>query len=288
MYSRETLPFVSVLLPAYNAGAYLQEAVASVLRQTYKQFELLVLDDGSTDGCTDFLKGIDDKRIRLIRRKHNYIATLNYGLMVARGRYIARMDADDRMCPTRLAEQVRVLDQNPDVAVCASYMRKLGGRDIYNSGLSGTIDNYAPILLLGNFISHPTVMLRTEYLRRHKLRYKPSYIYAEDYKLWTDIACLGGKLYIIPKPLLEYRISGKQVSLVHNREQNEVANRIRNELLAFLMKHSAGAYTKHFKSLYNAYANLNADGLLGEAQIFHSFYHLFSRIIASNEHQETI
>ena len=103
-----TSPLLSIILPSYNAGKYLQEAVESVINQTYTSYELLILDDGSTDGCTDFLNNISDNRIRLIRRKHNYIATINYGLSVAKGKYIARIDADDKMFPTRLADQVAV------------------------------------------------------------------------------------------------------------------------------------------------------------------------------------
>lgn len=277
--TKERHPQVTVLVPVYNAGVYLQESVGSILRQTYKNFELLILDDGSTDGCADFLKEIDDQRIRLIRRRHDYIATLNYGLSTARGKYIARMDADDRMYPTRLSQQVKVMEQYPEVVLCAAYMRELGGRDIYNSGLSGTLMHYAPVFLVGNFISHPTVMLRTDYVRRHKLRYKAKYIYAEDYKLWTDIACLGGVMHIIPKPLLEYRIFAEQVSRVHNQEQRDAGNRIRNELLAYLMKHAARRYKRHLCSFYNACARLNEDRLLGDAFIFNTFYRLFSRIM---------
>lgn len=95
-------PIVSVLLPVYNAGKYLQESVESILRQPYTMFELLVLDDGSTDGCTDFLNHIVDERVHLIKRNQNYIATLNNGPSIVRGRYIAQMDADDKMFPTRL------------------------------------------------------------------------------------------------------------------------------------------------------------------------------------------
>lgn len=229
-HKKDKNPLVSVLLSVYNAGKYLQESVESILRQTYTMFELLVLDDGSTDGCADFLNHIIDERVHLIKRKHNYIATLNYGLSIARGRYIARMDADDKMFPTRLEEQVAVLEADKNIMICASYMQRMGGGDVYNSGLKGKIEPFAHILLLGNFIAHPTVMLRTDYLRAHQLKYRPKYIYAEDYKLWSDIACLDGVLYIIPKPLLEYRISEGQVSRVHNQQQIETAGRIRNEL----------------------------------------------------------
>lgn len=277
------IPIVTVLLPVYNAGEYLQESVESVLSQTYTSFELLILDDGSTDGCTDFLVHIADERIRLIKRTHNYIATLNYGLSIARGKYIARMDADDRMYPTRLAEQVKILDENPEIAICSSYMQQMGGSDIYNSGLEGTLSDFAHILLLGNFISHPTVMVRTGYLRENGLKYRHRYIYAEDYKLWSEIACCGGKLHIIPKPLLEYRVSPNQVSRVYNTVQTETANKIRNRLLHRLIEWQTGKVRLHLKKLYNAYALLNEDGLLDDAEIFYSFYQLFSRIIAEDE-----
>ena len=108
-HKKDKNPIVSVLLPVYNAGKYLQESVESILRQTYTVFELLVLDDGSTDGCTDFLNHIIDERVHLIKRKHNYIATLNYGLSIARGRYIARMDADDKMFRQKGFGEVNIL-----------------------------------------------------------------------------------------------------------------------------------------------------------------------------------
>ena len=131
---------------------------------------MLILDDGSTDGCSDFLNQITDERIHLIKRNHNYIATLNYGISIAHGSYIARMDADDRMFPTRLEEQVAVLEADKNIMICASYMQRMGGEDVYNSGLKGKIEPFAHILLLGNFIAHPTVMLRTDYFQAHQLK----------------------------------------------------------------------------------------------------------------------
>lgn len=275
-------PTVSVLLPVFNAGKFLEEAVKSVLCQTYTSFELLILDDGSTDGCTDFMKGIEDDRIRLIKRKHNYIATLNYGLRAARGKYIARMDADDAMFPNRLEEQVAVMEADSGIDLCASYMKRMGGEDIYNSGLQGKICPFTHLLLLGNFISHPTVMLRTEYIREHGQKYRPKYIYAEDYKLWAEIAMLGGTLYVIPKPLLEYRISPSQVSLIHNPQQTATACVIRNELLRFLIKYKSGRYFTHLKKYFNAQALLNEDGLLDEDHVFYGYYQIFSRIFSEN------
>ena len=280
-------PVVSIVLPVYNVGLYLQESVNSILDQTFTSFELLILDDGSTDGCTDFLTHICDNRIRLFRRPHNYIATLNYGLSHARGKYIARMDADDRMLPTRLAEQVEVLEADDDIAICAGYMQRMGGGKVYDTGLQGKIFPFVHILLVGNFIAHPTVMLRTDYLRRHRLIYRRKYIYAEDYRLWAEIACLGGGLYVIPHALTDYRISPGQVSRVHHEEQRWVANRIRNNILEFMVLHRSGGYTSRLRKLLKIYAQFNDDGLLTDDEIFYSFYRLFVRIQAANDAPET-
>lgn len=127
-------------------------------------------------------------------------------------------------------------------------------------------------------------MLRTDYLRTYLLKYRAKYIYAEDYKLWAETACLGGMLYIIPKPLLEYRISERQVSRVHNQQQLETAVRIRKELLNFLIKNKSHDYKAHLKKLFNAYALPNEDNLLDDEYIFYGYYKIFSHIFAEDEH----
>lgn len=277
-----SLPKVSILLPTYNAGPYLRDSVESILNQTYSSYELIILDDGSSDGSTDFLENLKDERVRFIKRSHNYIATLNYGLSIARGKYIARMDADDIMIPTRLAEQVSVLDSNEDIVICSTYMQLLGGNEIYNSSLKNEISHFAHLLLLGNFIAHPTVMLRSGYLKENNLKYRPQYIYAEDYKLWAEIACLEGLLYVIDKPLLKYRVSEGQTSRTHFQQQVSTAGKIKNELLQFLINRS-GRYKSHLKKLYNAYALLNEDELLDDEYIFYGYYKIFSQIISEDE-----
>lgn len=194
------------------------------------------------------------------------------------------MDADDKMLPTQLEEQVAVLEADANIMICASSMRRMGGEEVYNSGLKGVINPFAHILLLGNFIAHPTIMLRTDYLRFHQLKYRPKYIYAEDYKLWSEIACLGGILYVIPKPLIEYCISEGQVSRVHSQQQIETAGQICNELLHFLIKNKSYRYATHLKVLFSVYALLNDDNLLDDESIFYAYYKIFSRIFSENEY----
>lgn len=121
-------PLVSIVLPMYNAGEYIADCIQSILEQTYQNYELIVIDDGSTDSSVAVVESFNDKRINLIRSSHNYIASLNLGLQRSNGKYIARMDADDRMFPFRLAEQVATMESNPSICVCASYMEIMGSR----------------------------------------------------------------------------------------------------------------------------------------------------------------
>lgn len=115
------MPEISILLCAYNAEVYIAKAVESTLRQTFRDFELIIIDDGSTDGTLDIIKSYQDTRITVVEDHHDYIHSLNRGLRICRGRYIARMDADDIMEPTRLETQVALMDAHPEIAVCTSW-----------------------------------------------------------------------------------------------------------------------------------------------------------------------
>ena len=268
-------PLVSIVLPMYNAAEYIKECVDSILMQTYSDFELLIIDDGSTDDSMEILEKYDDQRIRLIKNEHNFIASLNLGLKESRGKYIARMDADDKMKPHRLKMQVKTMESNPEIAFSSSYMQLMGGTDIYNAGIQGEIIHLKPMLLVGNFVSHPTTMIRKEFIETHNLAYKTDYPYAEDYKLWTEIAICGGRLYVVPEALIDYRVSESQVSRKHHEEQVASALKIRNELLVHLITHEAGEYQQEVTNLFNAFADLNEKGLVQEDSIFWDFYNLF-------------
>ena len=270
-------PLVSIVLPMYNAGEYIADCIQSILEQTYQNYELIVIDDGSTDNSVAIVESFNDKRIILIRSSHNYIASLNLGLQRSNGKYIARMDADDIMFPTRLAEQVATMEMHSSIFVCASYMEIMESKQITNSGIQSFIPDIKEILLLGNFISHPTTMIRSEYLQKTGLNYNPEYIYAEDYKLWVDIALEGGAFYIIPKPLTKYRISKSQVSSIYSDIQVSTTLRIKNELLQELMLQNR-VYSNEIEQLYSSLSRLNELEILQDEAIFWLFYKLFSNI----------
>lgn len=277
--STNATPLVSILIPVYNARTYLHGVMGSILAQTFPDFEVIVVDDGSTDGSIDIVGAYadEDERIRLIRNSHDFIDSLNLGLSECRGKYVARMDADDKMKSNRLAMQVEVMESDPDIAFCCSYMQRMGAEDVYNSGISGKVENLATTLLLGNFISHPTVMLRQKFLHNNQLQYRKFYDYAEDYKLWTEIALIGGQLFIIPEALIEYRVSEGQVSRVHHEEQYDSALKIKNELLQALLSEEGVRENKDIIELYRLLSDLNEQDLLSPEEIFMMFYRMLTR-----------
>ena len=121
-------PTVSVLMPVYNCADFIESSVESILLQTFSDFEFLIIDDFSTDGTYEYLQSLTDSRIKLIRKSKNtgYAISLNIGLNNARGKYIARMDADDISLPERFARQVSFMDNQPEVVVCGSWYENIG------------------------------------------------------------------------------------------------------------------------------------------------------------------
>lgn len=206
-------PVFSIVLCTYNAEAYLDECIQSLLSQTFSGFELIIVDDGSSDGTLRYLKDIKDQRIRLIElgSNHGLIYARTKGFSEAGGRYIAIMDADDIAHPQRLEEQLKVF-QTQDVDVCGSFHISLdnatGKRRARKSPTSDS--DIRALLTIYCPICNPSASVKTEIVRKNT--YNTEYTHAEDYGLWCDIAANGGKFYNIPKPLLTYRLHSGQVS----------------------------------------------------------------------------
>jgi glycosyltransferase involved in cell wall biosynthesis len=202
-------PCVTVLLCVHNDRQYVGQAIDSILSQQFDDFELVCIDDASTDGSADVLIAYRDPRIRHFRNEKNLglTASLNRGLSLARGKYIARMDADDICEMDRLADQTAFLDSHLQVGILGTSRRLID-----ESGAEITVaraaEDDAAIrwkCLLGNPFAHPTVMLRRSILLEHDLKYDESFRTAQDYELWTRllIHTRGANL---PKPLIRYRL----------------------------------------------------------------------------------
>lgn len=209
--SLPTGPVVTVLMPAYNAARYLCDAVDSVLAQHFVDFELLVIDDGSSDDTPAIMASITDPRVRYVRHDRNrgLVAVLNEGLDTARGTYIARMDADDVMHPQRLGKQVHFLEQHPTVAVVASFVDLINADGAITGGWStdrGTVDEAGIRAMMPrtNCIAHPSVMLVRRLLG--DLRYAPDQQGAEDWDLWMRLLARGARIAKLAEPLLRYRM----------------------------------------------------------------------------------
>jgi glycosyltransferase involved in cell wall biosynthesis len=216
---------VTVLMPVYNGEKYLSEAIDSVLNQTYKDFEFLIINDGSSDGSVDIINSYNDPRIRLINNEKNLqlIATLNLGLDLAKGKYIARMDCDDIAFPERLEEQVAFMDANPEVGILGSWYNRSDNSQLVTRPVHH--EEIKVNLLKGAAILHPTSIFRTEFFVKNNLKFKPEYIHAEDYELWVRASELF-KLANIPKSLLQYRKHPKQISRAFNKEQKDTTVKI--------------------------------------------------------------
>lgn len=176
-------------MPVYNAEKYLREAVDSILSQTYTDFEFIIIDDGSADASPEIVRSYDDARIRFYQNEHNMgvAATLNRGLDLAEGEYIARMDSDDISLPERFAKQVEYLDKHPECAVVGTDMEIFGARR-YQFIHSHTTEQLKVDLLFASALGHPTVMMRSSVVGKDGLHYDNAYNGIEDYELWVRVA----------------------------------------------------------------------------------------------------
>jgi glycosyltransferase involved in cell wall biosynthesis len=207
------MPEVSVLMPVHNAGLFVEEAVRSVLQQTFADFELMVMDDGCTDDTLVRISRFKDPRIRVIRNEKNIgiAKTLNNALDLIRTEWIARMDADDICEPDRIETQLAFMRAQPDLAVAGGWIRLCGERKPVVVRPPHGIETVRAFLFFGNALFHPSVMLRRSLLERHRLRYDPSYSCTEDYELWTRAADLAG-VDNQSRVVLNMRVYGTNIS----------------------------------------------------------------------------
>ncbi|MFQ3577180.1 MAG: glycosyltransferase [Cytophagales bacterium] len=215
-------PRVSVVLPVYNAEKYVSEAIYSILNQTFIDFELIILEDASTDNSLSVIQNFKDDRIILIKNEQNkgLVYNLNEGIRLASGEFIARMDADDIAMPERFKKQVKFLDENPDVDVlgtafeCFGEIEKVVVHPTSHHEIKKTLIEYC-------CVGHPTVMLRKKKLPKRYEVYKPELFTCEDYHLWVEMI-KDRKFANLDEVLLKYRTHKQQVSSEKADKQMEL------------------------------------------------------------------
>lgn len=220
---------VSVILPCYNAEQFVATAVESLLGQTYHRLEILAIDDGSSDGTLALLESLaaGDDRIVIVHFEENQglIAALNAGLDLARGEFIARMDADDIADPTKFEEQVAFLEGNPDTDLIGCAMREIRIPDRHPRRAAPVrceLPAGARFMgLLGTPVAHVTIVARSTVMSRYRYSMAPEAVRVEDYELFSRMLRDGVQIGNLDVPLLTRRLYDTGASLSNEREQIE-------------------------------------------------------------------
>lgn len=223
---RAVSPLISVVMPVYNGKEHLAEAIDSILAQTYANFELIMIDDGSTDGSQQILRRYEklDARVRVIVRENRGLATtLNDSIDIARGAWIARMDQDDIALPHRFERQLKCLERT-GADIAGSWVRRFGSTDKRVVRLRQTDEAIKMEMLFESPFAHPAVMMRTTSVRT--LGYDKVFEKAEDYDLWERAAESGWKMANEPEVLLMYRVHAAQISTKTAGLQQQQAHKI--------------------------------------------------------------
>lgn len=268
---------ISIIMPAYNGEAYIRQAIDSLLRQTFKDFELLILDDGSTDRTLDIILDYKDARIQIIHFENNkgIVSVLNEGIKRAKGKYIARMDADDISDAARLERQFQYMEMNADCVVCGSSFTILGTDRVVK--LPGDDKEIKLKMLSITPFCHPSVFIRREVLVASNLLYRHR-THCEDIDLWVRLS-EHGKFHNIDESLLHYRIHDSNISLKkRTKEELDFLTETQLEYISFFF--SENGLTKQETTLIHQllYGVHFGSAFLVECG------QLISKIIKSNKH----
>lgn len=271
----EQSPTLSVIMPCYNSEKFIEVSVRSILEQTFDDFELIIIDDASTDSTIQRLEQINDARIRIIKKQKNTGITdsLNLALKIASGKYIARMDSDDISEKERFEKQIQYLEHNTEVVLCGSWYKTFPDGSI--ARLPEKHDEIKIWLLYSNAICHPSVMFRKQFFIDHFLNYNKNSEPAEDYELWTRVVGIG-KIANVPRILLHYRLHNQQVSYERSQIQKRTADQCRIRMLHYLKptltEEEVTIITKIFakEKLLNAFELKIAANLLTELKRINS------------------
>lgn len=241
-------PLVSILMPVYNTAPYLKEAMDSILSQTFKDFELIVLNDCSPDNADEILDMYNDPRIVRYKGERNMGLSnvLNAGMDMARGKYIARMDSDDISLTNRLEVQVKYMEKHPDIDLCSCGMKMFGAkddvwiRDADPEKVKVTALFFSPVL-------HASSIWKKESFDKYGLRFRQEMVPAEDYDMWCRALSKGLKLVNLPNVLYRYRIHPSQATTQTEKSRlkcREIQQEYMKDVLPTLSNKNREAFPK--------------------------------------------
>lgn len=213
------MPKVSVIMPVYNGEKYIEQAIDSVLSQSFRDFELIVVDDGSTDRSAEIVGSYRDTRVRYVTNPCNLglAAARNRGIEVSNGEYLAWLDCDDISLPNRLLKQVALLDEYPNIGLCGTWVRTLGleSEQVWQYPTNPSFVRSR--MLFDDPLATSAAMVRRDCLSAEDLRFDARFPLAEDYDLWERVSRTNG-VCNIAEVLTVYRIHPNQISKIR-REQ---------------------------------------------------------------------
>lgn len=237
--NNDALPMISVIMPVYNAEKYLDEAIKSILCQTYQDFEFIIINDGSTDKSLEVIKKYEDMHDSIIlisRENKGIITSLNEGISLAKGKYIARMDSDDISLPERLYKQFKTMEEY-NLDICGGHYFLIKEDSSFN-GLNLTPRTHdLCVLSLASMVpfAHPSVMIRSAFLKLNNLKYGQSeFITAEDLDMWMRMYELGAKFGNVDDLIFKYRVVANSLSKI---KRNKLKKETKQLLKRYLRKH---------------------------------------------------
>lgn len=232
--SESLSPAISVIMPVYNGENYLREALDGILHQSFKDFELIIVDDGSLDGSLQVIASYSDPRIKLVKNPKNLgvVGALNAGINVATGKYLARQDQDDRSHLDRFKLQYSVMEEL-GVDICGTGWTSMSpeGQLLKEQQNPRSEDAIFACLATNVPFPHGSIMMRSSFLKEHDLKYDDRYYFGDDYWLWVRMAQNGARFANLPENLYFYRVHPQSISSVKKSLFKESAKRIRRDFV---------------------------------------------------------
>lgn len=255
---------ISVVIPCFNAQNFIASAISSILTQSFTNFELIIINDGSSDNTHDEINQFSDHRITYIqnpKNQGNYVAR-NIGINISKGKYICMMDADDMSCPDRLKIQYQFMEKHPKIGIIGTLSEIIDKNNnpigLINRPL-GTADIKVN-LLIDNYLTQSTLMIRSNLIKKHHMLYDESFKYTGDYDFIVRCA-KKHKLRNLNQYLIKYRVHDSQISQAKHAEQMALADKVRlDQLKDFDIKICDDEKALHLKLVH--YEHLSNEELL--------------------------
>lgn len=279
------MPAISVILPVYNSDSFLKESIDSIINQTFRDWELIIINDGSTDKSEEIILSYKDDRIKYHKNNENIglIKTLNKGIDLSTSKYIARMDADDISDIKRFEKQFEFLENNPQIGMCGTFALIINNTgETTGKIIHLTEDEYLQVNLLFSVpFVHPSMMIRREILQNE--RFNSDFTHTEDYDLWCRIA-RNHKTANIPLFLLKYRWHGDNVSIKYEETQTQIKSTINLRELKRLGLNPTEQELALHRVSFSQFNNKNKNGLTNNVfKDYKGLENWFTKIINANK-----